>query len=222
MTASAQIVEGVRADLRARADPARAAAQQAYMTSAMPFRGVPVPEVRRLTRQRAKGVADAGTLRAAAEALWSGAEVREERYAALAILALRPLQDDPSLLGTIERCVREGQWWDLVDELAHRVADQLEVRPRETARLVRAWAGNDDMWLRRIAIISQLGRGTALDETLLDDAIRPNIADTEFFVRKAIGWALRDHARVAPDWVRAYVEAHPLSPLSRREALRNL
>jgi 3-methyladenine DNA glycosylase AlkD len=78
------------------------------------------------------------------------------------------------------------------------------------------------MWLRRLAILAQLGRRDHVDRELLAAVIEPNVADPEFFVRKAIGWALREVARHDPDWVRTFVETHPLSPLSRREALKHL
>ena len=88
--------------------------------------------------------------------------------------------------------------------------------------MVRRWSTDDFLWVRRLAIISQLGRRDRVDLDLLAEVIEPNLADPEFFVRKAVGWALREAARVDPDWVRSYVAGHELSPLSRREALKHL
>jgi 3-methyladenine DNA glycosylase AlkD len=212
----------VRADLRAAADPSRAAGQQAYMKSAMPFLGVRVPEARRVAKRAAAGVTDAASLRASALELWDGAGHREERYAAMALLATRPLRGGPAVVPVVEHMVRTGQWWDYTDELAHRLADLHAAHPADTAALVRSWARDDDLWIRRIAILSQLGRGIHLDPVLLSDVIEPNRDDERFFIRKAIGWALREYARVEPEWVRAYVDTHPVSPLSRREALKHL
>ncbi|WP_426325676.1 DNA alkylation repair protein [Microbacterium sp. E-13] len=217
-----QLAATIRGYLRAAADPSRAAGQQAYMKSAMPFLGVRVPQARMIARRAAAGITDAASLRATALQLWDGAEHREERYAAMALLAWRPLRGDPALVPVVEYMVRTGRWWDYTDELAHRLADLHDVRPDETAALVRGWARDDDMWIRRIAILSQLGRGIRVDPQLLADTIEPNRGDPEFFVRKAIGWALREYARVEPEWVRAYVTDHSLSPLSRREALKHL
>src|SRR6478735_5758044 len=104
----------------------------------------------------------------------------------------------------------------------HRIAELHDVLPRETAGLVRRWSTDADLWVRRIAILSQLGRRDRLDRELLAELIAPNRPDPDFFIRKAIGWALREYARVDPDWVRDYVGAHKLSPLSRREALKHL
>lgn len=211
----------IRAGLRAVADPQRAPGQQAYMKSAMPFLGVRVPEARAVAKRAAKG-ADAATLRAAALALWDEAEYREERYAAMALVAMRPLRGDESLVPIVDHLVRSGQWWDITDELAHRLADLHDAHPARAATLVRRWAHDADFWIRRIAILSQLGRGARVDPQVLADTIAPNLDDVEFFVRKAIGWALREYARVSPEWVRRYADEHPLSPLSRREALKHL
>lgn len=223
MTSSSPLAAAVRAVLRDAADPTLAPGQQAYMKSAMPFLGVRVPEVRRLTRETARGLTDADELRDAALELWRGAEYREERYAAQALMALRPLRGRLDMLDVHEEMVRTGAWWDHVDEVAHRLADLLDAHPAELAVELRVWADDADFWIRRVAIISQLQRKGATDRALLADTIEPNIADPEFFIRKAIGWALRDLARTDPEWVRGFVDAHPaLSPLSRREALKHL
>ena len=217
-----ELAEEIRAALADAADPARAAGQQAYMKSAMPFYGVPLPEVRRLTKAASTGVTDAAGLRATASELWDEASRREERYAAMHLLGLRVLRADPAVLPVVENMVRTGRWWDITDELAHRMAEALDARPAETTELVRQWSVDPDLWIRRIAILSQLGRRDRVDPDLLAAVIDPNQDDPEFFIRKAIGWALREYARVAPDWVRTYVERGRLSPLSRREALKHL
>ena len=111
-----------------------------------------------------------------------------------------------------------------MDETAHRIADLHDVHPDETGVVVRRWCTEDDVWLRRLAIISQRGRRDRVDAQLLGAVIEPNLTDPEAFIRKAIGWALREYARVRPEWVRSFIAAHEdaLSPLSRREALKHL
>ena len=217
-----EVTAAIRGELRAAADPERAAGQQAYMKSAMPFLGVRVPNARRIALRHVRGIHDAQLLLRTSRVLWNEARFREERYAALAVLAARPLKGDPDLVPHIEHVVRTGQWWDFTDEVAHRVADLLDAHPTETAYLVRTWSGDDDLWMRRLAVIAQLGRRERLDRTLLADVIEANQDDPEFFIRKAIGWALRDAARAHSDWVRTFVDTHELSPLSRREALKHL
>lgn len=226
MTASHRLATHIRTALRDAADPALAAGQQAYMKSAMPFLGVRVPAVRALVRRIAGSTTDdpvdAAVLQDAALQLWREAGHREERYAALALMALPPLRGDPATLPVHEEMIRTGAWWDLVDEAAHRLRELLDANPAQLAVQLRIWADDDDPWIRRAAIISQLGRRTATDRGLLEYAILANIDDSGFFIRKAIGWALRDLAKSDPEWVRAFAARHPLSPLSRREALKNL
>ncbi|WGX95488.1 DNA alkylation repair protein [Nocardioides sp. L-11A] len=214
----------VRTSLRAAADASLAPGQQAYMKSAMPFLGVRVPDVRRLVRTlvRDLGIADPAELTTAARELWDDATHREERYAAAALLGLRPLKGDLALVPFHEHVARTGAWWDHVDEAAHRIADLHDAHPEETARIVLRWSTDDFLWVRRLAILSQLGRRDRVDRDLLTTLIEPNLADPDFFIRKAIGWSLREVARLHPDWVRAYADGHDLSPLSRREALKHL
>ncbi|MBN9177213.1 MAG: DNA alkylation repair protein [Microbacterium sp.] len=216
-----RLASAIRADLRAHADPLRAPGQQAYMKSAMPFLGVSVPVARRIARTHARHVRPE-VLRRTAGVLWDEASQREERYAALALLGLDGLRGDPETVPLIEHMVTTGRWWDITDELAHRVADLLDADPLPAAALVRAWSVDNDLWLRRLAIISQLGRRDDLDRDLLTDVVEQNVDDPEFFIRKAIGWALRDAARAHPDWVREFVATHTLSPLSVREATKHL
>ncbi|WP_313357958.1 DNA alkylation repair protein [Microbacterium sp.] len=216
------LVEQIRKALRAAADPALAPGQQAYMRSAMPFLGVRMPAVRAAVRARSRD-ADAAVLLETALTLWREAEFREERYAALAVMALRPLRGDVTLLDVHDEMIRTGAWWDLVDEVAHRLRELFDADPVRMAVEMRVWADDDDMWIRRAAIISQLGRKNDTDRDVLEYAILANVADRRFFLRKAIGWALRDLGRHDPDWVRRFASQHPeLSALSRREALKHL
>jgi 3-methyladenine DNA glycosylase AlkD len=219
-------IERVRSGLLAAADPDRAPQMQAYMKSSMPYLGVPVPAVRALVRAEAKARPPASTeaLTATAAALWREAAHREERYAASALTAVpaaRRLQT-LALLPLYREMITTGAWWDHVDEVSHRVGGLLVAFPADMAPTIRDWARDPDRWLRRSAVICQVGLKEATDPALLADAVRANLADRDFFLRKGIGWALRDYARTDQDWVRAFVDAHELSPLSRREALKHL
>ncbi|MCL2735319.1 MAG: DNA alkylation repair protein [Propionibacteriaceae bacterium] len=217
------LIDEIRAGLAELADPVRAVSQQAYMKSSMPFLGVSVPVSRRVTVDL--GTAHDPTLDQiidAATTLWDEARFREERYAAQALLTLRPAVGAWEVIDLVEHMAVTGAWWDLVDEAAHRVADLLDRHPESTRPRVLIWSTHDDMWLRRLAIESQLQRRARTDTDLLTRVIEPNLADSRFFIRKAIGWALRDYAKADPDWVRDFVDTHDLSPLSRREALKHL
>lgn len=222
MDAVESLTARVREVLRAAADPEIAPGQQAYMKSAMPFLGVRVPTVRRLTRLAVDGEARPEVLREVALRLWREAEFREERYAATGVTGLRPLRERADMLDVYEEMIRAGAWWDHVDEVSSRVGSALRAHRAELTPVVRAWARDDDMWIRRAAIICQRGFTADTDRDLLTDVITANLDDREFFIRKAIGWALRDLAHHDPAWVRAFAAAHPLSGLSRREALKNV
>ncbi|BDZ59390.1 DNA alkylation repair protein [Barrientosiimonas endolithica] len=222
-----QVVAQVRGLVRAAGDAERAAAQQAYMRSSMPFRGITSPQLRTLLRPAlAVPVGDRAEWERAVRLLYDGARFREERYAALGLLRHRAYRAwrDPGVMPLVRHLVVTGAWWDLVDDAAHVVA---EVRLRdpvgEAARL-REWARDPDRWLRRAAIIGQLRAKDRTDADLLRDVVDANLGDPDFFVRKAIGWALRDLSTTAPDWVRAFVAEREgrLSPLSRREALKRI
>jgi 3-methyladenine DNA glycosylase AlkD len=222
----------IDAALLAACEPERAPAMQAYMKSAMPYLGVRVPVVRKLTIACLTDLppADSAQLRAVAAALWTSARYREQRYVAIELLgsaAARRLRraepgSESSILPLIERFVRAGAWWDYVDSLAHQVGDLLRTDPGRLTPLLASWAIDDDFWIRRVSIICQLGFRSGTDLELLTHAIDCNAADREFFIRKAIGWALRDYARTDPDWVRSFVGSRSLSPLSRREALKHV
>lgn len=225
-----ELVDALRAALRTGADPERAAGQQRYMKSTMPFLGLTSPQRRELVRPL---LADPGLrletraeLERAVRILWDGARFREERYAALDLLRHRAYRAwrDPDLMPLVEDLVVTGAWWDLVDELSNVVGEVLLVDPEGEGLRMRDWAERDDLWLRRSAIISQLRHRERTDTDLLASVIEVNVDDREFFVRKAIGWALRQYARTDPAWVRAFVDRHAdrMSGLSRREALKHL
>ena len=228
-TVDRELVDAVRRALADVADPGQAPTMQAYMKSALPFYGVPKPIRTSALRPvwTAHPVTDRSTWEATVRALYDEATHREERYAALALLAVRAARPwhDVALVLLIEHLVVTGAWWDLVDEIAGRhVAPMHRADPVALAPVIRGWAQADDLWLRRTAILSQLGSGSTTDRALLVDVIAPNAESPEFFLRKAIGWALRELAHHDPDWVRAYLveQGDGLSPLSRREASKHL
>ena len=225
-TPNVEVLDAVRAQLLARTDPVRAAGVQAYMKSSLPSLGVRVPEVRQLVLAAAAAhpFTSAGQLRSTVLELWRTAAAREDRYAAIDLTGLRMVAGDPLMLPVYEEIIRTGAWWDFVDGVAHRLCGLLEAhRPMMTAVLLD-WSKDADFWIRRASITSQLKAKARTDRDLLRAVIEPNLADPEFFIRKAIGWALREYAKTDPEWVRAFVseQGTQLSPLSRKEAIRNL
>jgi 3-methyladenine DNA glycosylase AlkD len=210
-------------------DASKAARMQAYMKSAMPYHGVPLPLVRGTCVQLFADLAFANSSEwvDSVVELWSGARFREERYAAIALTGhkrARPFQT-PDAMSLYEQLIVEGAWWDFVDELAsRRVGPILAVFPARLRELLLRWSRDENIWKRRTAILSQLGFGERTDFDLLRSFIEPSLGHREFFVQKAIGWALRQYARRQPRAVIAYVQAqrNELSPLSKREALKQV
>ena len=224
--ANPELIAAIRSRLQEAADPSRAAGAQAYMKSEMPYLGVRVPEVRRIVKAAAAELPPAGVedLKSTVLALWRGAVCREEQYAAIDLTGLRIVAREPGMLAVYEEIIRNGAWWDLVDPVAHRLGALLQAHREELTPVLRRWSTDKDMWIRRASITAQLGAKSATDAALLATVIEANLGDSEFFIRKAIGWALREYAKTDPDWVRDFVQRHgqELSPLSRKEALRNL
>lgn len=223
--ADLQLVDAVRNGLAEFADPIKAPQMQSYMRSDMPFYGVQTPVWRPFAKRlvREHPLPDDVVLAATVRELWYGAQFREERYVALELTAghrWRRLE----LLPLHEELIIDGVWWDFVDPIAtQRVGPLLRAYLDELTPIVRTWASGDHLWLRRAAVICQVGAKAATDTDLLRYCIESNVDERDFFLRKGVGWALREYSKTNPHWVAAFVESHPgLSALSRREATRHL
>jgi len=214
------LVDTVRTELAARARPDKAPDMQAYLKSAMPVYGVPRAGHREIARALPplEGFA---AWRSFVLELWRGAEHREERYVALDVIALPRYRGFRTMqaLPLYEELIVTGAWWDLVDPIATR---RLEELWPDVVPVLREWSVGEDMWLRRSAILAQAHRKADTDFALLAELIEPNRGDREFFIRKAIGWALREYAKTDPKAVASYCDTHGLSALSRREALKHI
>jgi 3-methyladenine DNA glycosylase AlkD len=228
-TAPERLIRAMRKALRDIGDPSKAPIMQAYMKSEMPYLGIQAVPF----RKAAKAVLAAYPLdsfedwRDSVLGLWRGARYREERYAAIELAGYRKYEKFRTLdaLPMYEEMITTGAWWDYVDSIAsHRVGELLRRYPKKLPAILREWAVSDDIWKRRSAILAQLGFKGDTDLTLLYDCMRPSLGRPEFFLRKAIGWALRQYAWTDPKEVRRYAKAHAkqLSALSKREALKNI
>lgn len=228
MAANAVLVRAVRSGLAALADPVKAPEMRAYMKSDMPFRGVQRPARAALAARlfAEHPLPDRDTWTATVLELWRDASYREERYLALDLTAYRPYTrwNRPDLLPLWAELIVTGAWWDFVDEVANRrIGPLVRGFPGEVVPVMRSWSKDPDRWKRRTSIICQLGSRDETDPDLLADCIEANIDDPDFFLRKGVGWALRQYAKTEPGWVRIFVDTHPaLSPLSRREATKHI
>ena len=224
-----RLTQRIRRDLAAAADPVKAPQMQAYMKSAMPYRGVSAPALKQLCRNTFKAypLDTAAVWSGVVLELWREAKFREERYAAVLLTQARPYREflTFSSVPMFEEMIVTGAWWDVVDTLAgDNLGAILRAEPRRMKSLMRRWARDADMWKRRSAILCQLKFKRDTDLRLLYDCIEPNLSHKDFFIRKAIGWALRQYAWTDPKEVKRYVKANKdrLSPLSVREALKNV
>ena len=221
------MIRKLRRRMAAAANPDKAAGMQAYMKSTMPYHGVNMPGVRAISREVFDGSPmTCAQWQATILELWRRACYREERYAALFLLGVKRHRDciTPEVMPVLEEMIVTGAWWDYVDEIAGVVGDLLRRYPRKMRPLMRRWSTDPNLWKRRVSIICQLSFKADTDLELLYANIQPNLAERDFFIRTAIGWALRQYAWTIPKEVARYVRAHEaeLSGLSRREALKNL
>lgn len=219
----------IRAALREIAEPERAPAMQAYMKSAMPYLGVSSVPRRKLCKELFAGLdwPSSEAWQADVLALWRAAQFREERYCALELTGVRAARRFHTLeaLPMYEEMIVSGAWWDYIDEIAgHRLSWILKAEPETMKRAMLEWAHGENMWKRRSAILCQLDAKGETDLDFLYACMAPSLSSKEFFLRKAIGWALRQYARVDAAEVARYVKAHEaeLSPLSKREALKHI
>jgi 3-methyladenine DNA glycosylase AlkD len=205
-------------------DPVAAAPMEAYMRGKFPFLGISTRARRELSRRVVDGVGTPteAVLTDVALACWALPE-REYQYFATDWLRRHALVLPSGFLATARALVTEKSWWDTVDALAAHVVGPVVARYPATVSTMDEWAASDDLWLVRTAILHQLRYAERTDADRLFRYCVEHAGDRDFFVRKAIGWALREYGRTSPEEVRQFVAAQrSLSPLSVREALKHL
>ncbi len=223
---STPVADFVRAELTALANPDNAGPMAAYMKTDMPFHGVKGAGRKLVFRAMLREFKP--TSRDDYErnvlSLWALPH-REEKYAAIEYATRFRKHMVFASLPLYERMIVEGAWWDLVDGVVPRAGERLfAIDADRTAAVARGWSRSDDVWLRRSALICQLKRRSNTDAELLFELCTQLAPETIFWVRKAIGWSLREYSKWEPDAVAAYLKAHGslLSGLSYREASRGL
>ena len=202
---------------------------QAYMKSAMPYYGIQMPGLRAICKRlfTAHPIQTASAWRDACLRIWREAQFREERYAAIGLTGVR-LYSSLQTLETVamyEEMIVTGAWWDFVDSIASkRLGALLSSYPTRMRKEMLKWSRCPNLWKRRSAILCQLGFKRDTDLDLLYACIEPSLSSKEFFLQKAIGWALRQYAWTDPREVVRYVRerGNELGRLSRREALKNI
>ena len=215
-------VEELLENLKAVANPDDAGAMKAYMKNKFEFLGVKTPARRKLAKaffkQQTDSVVDWNFINEAWNNLY-----RELQYAALDYLESRKKLLTPSDLPRLKKLAQTKSWWDTIDFL-DRLVGSIIARFPETKEIILAWSCDEDIWLRRLAIDHQLLRKKETDTELLENILVNNLGQTEFFINKAIGWALRDYSKTNPDWVRDFIERYraEMVALSIREGSKYL
>ena len=205
----------------AAADPEQAVAQSAYLRNRFTHLGIPTPQRRALSREALEGLPlpEEADCIAVAQRCW---ELPEREYHYFAVDYLRGHVDRCSaeLLPVLRQLIVTHSWWDTVDHLATNVVGPLVAADPALVKAMDKWIRDENLWLNRAALIHQLGYGEATDPERLFSYCSIQARDEDFFIRKAIGWALRQYAKTDPLAVHAYIdrERGRLSPLSVSEA----
>ena len=215
-------VEELLENLKAVANPDDAGAMKAYMKNKFEFLGVKTPVRRKLAKaffkQGTDFVIDWNFINEA----WNN-PYRELQYTSLDYLEIRKKLLTPSDLPRLKKLAQTKSWWDTIDFL-DRLVGSIIARFPETKATILSWSCDEDIWLRRLAIDHQLSRKEKTDTELLEKILANNLGQPEFFINKAIGWALRDYSKTNPDWVRDFIERHraAMAALSIREGSKYL
>lgn len=217
-------IQPLKKAFQAAADPVVAEGQRAYMKNLFPFFGIKTDLRREITKAhfRDQGILEEATLHTVVNELWSLPQ-REYQYAGLELLHDHRKHFSEKTIGQIEYCITHKSWWDTVDALNTLCAGiWFEQYPEQIKEITGRWNKSDNMWLNRSSLLFQLKYKNKLNKALLSKYILHLSGSKEFFIRKAIGWTLREYAKTDPEWVRTFVASHALAPLSSREALKNI
>ncbi len=204
------------------ANPVQAGAMAAYMRNQFPYLGIKVPQHSALQKQfyAEHGIPDPADLIPILHDLWALPE-REFQYVGVGLLGKYEKKLPDGFIETLEYLLVTKSWWDTVDSIAAgTVGSYFQRLPEVRATGLARWRKSDNLWLRRTTILFQLGYKNKTDFPLMCDIIRENLGLKEFFINKAIGWALRQYSRVDAQGVRDFVAQTSLHPLSAREALK--
>lgn len=210
--------------LKAAGNPEKAEQMNAYMRSKFEFYGVQGPERKHLLAQALKthGKPNNRELKEWLYPMWNN-EYRELHYCAQELCKRVKLYAIEKNIDAIEWLLTHQSWWDTVDYLSTNVVGHyVKQHPKTGMATILKWNNSNHLWLIRSSILFQLKYNEATDFQLLQQLIQPHLKSDEFFIQKAIGWALCQYAKRSPDEVRLYCATASLSPLSKREALKHL
>ncbi len=206
-------------------DLANATPMKKYLRDQFEFLGIKTPVRTVLQREFIKqhGLPPLEKLDLISRELWVLPQ-REFQYAAVSLIGKVEKKLEPDFITTLEYLIITKSWWDTVDTIAgNTVGVMFKNHPKVKENYLKKWRASDNFWLRRTTLLFQLKYKQETDFDLLCELIHENLGSDEFFINKAIGWALRQYAWTNPKTVKNFVRAtSQLHPLSRREALKNI
>jgi 3-methyladenine DNA glycosylase AlkD len=204
------------------ADPKQAAPMKVYLRDQFEHLGIKSPRMMELLKQffTDNGLPRLSDLDCIVRELWSFPQ-REFQYVAANLITKLEKQLSEDFIDTLEYLLVTKSWWDTVDAISTGILGPYFKRyPKIRNKYLAKWRKSDNFWLRRATILFQLYYKQETDFELMREIIRENLNSKEFFINKAIGWALRQYTRVDPEAVRKFVKETSLHPLSAREALK--
>lgn len=212
----------LRCKFDASADPVKASGAKAYMRNVSEFYGISSPRRREIMAELKKetGFPNDAEIDLFVRYAWEQPQ-REWQYAAMEMMAPLTRKGEFKLMDTAEFMIITKSWWDTVDYIASNISGQLYQKNHDKIESrIEGWLQTENHWLWRTALLFQLKYGHKTDQELLFGLCERLSGEQDFFIRKAIGWALRQYSKYQPAAVKKFVETHPLSGLSRREALK--
>lgn len=216
-------LETIYEEVRSRQNPADALKMASYMKNHFKFFGLKSPVMKEVLKNHVKnyGLPDM-SIPEVTKKCWNYRE-REMQYIGMFLVDKLKKDIQEGDLKALEATITEKSWWDTVDHIAkHHMGHYIKTFKHREQELVEKWIHSPNMWLNRTAILYQLSYKKDTNEDILKYVIEEQRENKEFFIRKAIGWALREYAKTNPDFVVNYVNSTELQPLSRKEALKNI
>lgn len=218
------MIEELKISFEKYSDSDRAVRMAAYMKDKFEFYGIPSPTRKSIQNEvfSKYSIKDSKELESVILQLWD-LDQREFIYAAIDLAARNRKVWAPELIVVFEKLLISKSWWDSVDGMTSNcIAPFFKKFPDSKNEWIEKWRIDGNMWLNRVSIIHQLGLKNQTDTDLLTLCILTHSSSKEFFIQKAIGWALRQYAKFNPEWVLNFVEVNPLKSLSKREAVKNI
>lgn len=226
MANSTRVVSLVKKRLKELACPSKAKEMARYMKTEMPFYGVQKPNRIPILKEIKKNYAPS-TLAEYEDTVWAMWKLkhREEKYLSINYATEFISLAEMSSIPLFEKIIRDGSWWDFIDPIASQIIGHLLLEDRsKVTRILDKWICDDDFWIRRTALLSHLKHKDNTDQKTLFKYVSLTMHEKEFFIRKAIGWALREYSYTEPAAVKKFLldNKQELSPLSFKEGAKRL